>query len=255
MNIAASSTASAVGAPTFRMFVFLGLVNLLSAAIATSSPDPLDSTASACQPNATRERLWPELDPNCGQAPKRRLSASVNASEGEFPSFVALKMNVWGQEWGPGIACGGVLITNQLVLTAAHCIEKKWDIHAEPTIWSPLYWWQHNIKGIQVSRRCVSTRYQLNPIIYDIAVLRLERPLELSRLVQTACLPEREHGLREQLWAVGHGRINDKRGPIGGRLQKMPVKEKQCRPADLHQTHICFRPSDPKFIGSACSGE
>jgi chymotrypsin len=90
--------------------------------------------------------------------------------------------------------CGGVLVHNRFVLTAAHCVSKLMPsqllavtgLHLRTDVSS--YAMNNSYK---VSNIFVHENYKQTTLENDIAILKLEKPVKLSSNVTAICLPER----------------------------------------------------------------
>jgi len=119
-------------------------------------------------------------DCKCGLAQRRsRIIGGSETEVNEYPWMVALFH--WGR-----VHCGGALINNQWVLTAAHCIEKD---GMEVVLGA------HNLKSnFPKSIRMKATniiKHPQNNDVYDVALLKLERPIDFSKHehIRPICLP------------------------------------------------------------------
>ena len=140
----------------------------------------------------------------CGRSPNFKQGYIVNgndASEGEFPSFVQLR--------GPtGGTCGGVIVSDWHVFTAAHCVSridpKEYD-QRNPQAMHPslltvfagsvMVWPKPdpNRQEFKVAKVCLAkfNRFSVNVhrIRFDVAVLRLATKITFNKYIQPACWP------------------------------------------------------------------
>lgn len=188
--------------------------------------------------------------------PNNRIAGGYTAQEGEFPSFVSLL----GKRRDLFSLCSGVAISDQLILTAAHCFpnSESWDrIIAAPGIRrpQPSDIRRKQIKIYDVDLACRSRLYDENAEFpeYDYQVLRLSKPIPGIRYSKLAAndVPLGSRGI-----VAGIGLIdNSGYQPIyADSLQALPVQRVQCG-WNGKPSHICFQSYDPGYIGDTCSGD
>merc|ERR1711962_502849 len=96
--------------------------------------------------------------------------------------------------------CGGTLIANDIVITAAHCMVDKYGSEYRPNRWTIMLgsmkrYAHFDDKGFDqekqrrfVDKIIVHEHYNDYTNDNDIAILRLSRPVEFSNQIQPACI-------------------------------------------------------------------
>lgn len=158
--------------------------------------------------------------------PSNTIVEGENAQAGEFPSNVV---------FSGGVLCGGVLVHEDIVLTAAHCI----DGETPPQV---------RIGGItsgtgeliNVEDSIVHPNYGAQQLINDIAILILAQPSAAPIATYNAEDDTPEGG--ESVMAMGYGRTDPNSGGGSSTLQKLDmtiVGDDEC--SDRYEDH------DPDF--------
>ncbi|XP_006643254.3 serine protease 27-like [Lepisosteus oculatus] len=148
-----------------------------------------------------------------------------DAGEGIWPWQVFLKMK---NTDGRNGSCGGSLISDVWVLTAAHCLDSLFY----PTS-SVVYLGAYQLDKAgshQVNRTIadvvIHSKYTIPTKGYDIALVKLDRPVPLSRFIQTVPLAEPSDLFtsRSDCWVTGWGRVQqNSRLPFPRTLQKVKI--------------------------------
>ncbi|GLG93532.1 Chymotrypsin [Gryllus bimaculatus] len=240
----------------------LFLVALLAAvAAAAASPSPIDWTK--VQPihevspslKAYHEKLVQSGMPY--STPNGRIVGGIEASPHSIPYQVALLLDT-----GAGTAfCGGSLLNNEWVLTAAHCAEVAQSV--------TVILGAHNVQEEEAEQvRQVSTGIVVHPawnsllLQNDIALIRLPQPVTYNANIQPIRLPRRSESSqtfnKEITLASGWGKPTDSATAISPVLRyvRSPVISKlSCNLqyfGVIQDSHICTSGSGGK---STCSGD
>ncbi|XP_055012307.1 serine protease 27-like, partial [Boleophthalmus pectinirostris] len=146
------------------------------------------------------------LAPVCGGAPLNvRIVGGQTASPGFWPWMVSIRPGERGQ---PHV-CGGSLINQQWVLTAAHCLDPLRD--REPIF---VYLGRHNYSDPnpnEVERRVITVKRhpQFDDVFfdYDMCLLELDSPVTFSQYIQPVCLAARGSSVHSGVsaWVAGWG--------------------------------------------------
>merc|ERR1712048_54839 len=154
-----------------------------------------------CSQDKCVTKVWePATDGRCGQnfIIGGRVIGGIDTKPGEMPWQVGL-WKVGTDGWNDEFYCGGTVINEWFVLTAAHCIEEVWE---EDLV---LKFGDHNRdKTIEMEKKGKPPRgfqrgeveliiphdgWDAETLENDIAMLKLRTPIKFTRTVQPACLP------------------------------------------------------------------
>lgn len=229
----------------------------------------LNLALAIAQTNADTESTGiASLPEGCGRYSTKisRISGGYPAKKGQFPAYVYLEVLLGGEA---SSFCGGTLISDQHVLTAAHCVHDK-DLkrdykllphlgHLRPPNHLSPFNSNHTFK---TEKLCHSKRYpqDMERPKFDLAIIKLDKKVKFNKFIQPACLPLRHKNvLANQAFAIGLGAMElDQFGSVVKRaagLQVLPVKETECSNGDRDELKICFTDRDPNYVGDTCSGD
>ncbi|KAK1898430.1 Chymotrypsin-C [Dissostichus eleginoides] len=197
----------------------------------------------------------------CGQptiAPVvSRVVGGEDVRPNSWPWQISLQYNRQG-EWRH--TCGGTLISDQWVLTAAHCISSGREYRVAMG--------KHNLIETEQSAVFMGTsnivvHEKWNPFFIrnDIALIKLESPVSSSDSIMAACLPPAGFTLPhdEPCYVTGWGRVYTG-GPIADILQQalLPVVDHAtCTKSDwwgaqVKETMVC---AGGDGVVSGCNGD
>jgi len=156
-------------------------------------------------------------DPVCGRPPNanRRVLDGEPAGFGSFPWQALIRV-------GKG-KCGGVLVNRRHVVTAGHCVKNK--VLSSVTVTLGEYHLKSSREPLpdqsfRVIKAVVHPRFQFSPAAdrFDVAVLRLDRPVRYAPHIAPICLPEvgRDPSPGTQAYVAGWGALipEDVTGPL-----------------------------------------
>ncbi|XP_041672304.1 chymotrypsin-like protease CTRL-1 [Cheilinus undulatus] len=145
---------------------------------------------------------------DCGIAPlNTRIVGGVNASAGSWPWQVSMHFEVGSAAQH---ICGGTLISNEWVLTAAHCIvtnvTRFWTLYmGRETQSGP----NNNEESRSVSQIIVHPDYNNTLFNNDIALMKLSSPVSFTNFIRPICLASNSSQVHTNTscWATGWGRL------------------------------------------------
>ncbi|KAM4632441.1 transmembrane protease serine 9-like [Discoglossus pictus] len=154
--------------------------------------------------------LSPSITPSsdtmiCG-APlaSSRIVGGTNAVQGEWPWQVSLR------HWGSHI-CGGALISNQWVMSAAHCVgnfASPWSYEVRLGAYNLSETSSHEVTS-SVKEIIVHPLYKGARSRGDIALLKLSQPITYTNYILPVCVPTPSYTFPDEMncWVTGWGSI------------------------------------------------
>ncbi|NXH42107.1 TMPS5 protease, partial [Dicaeum eximium] len=156
----------------------------------------------------------------CGlQAGAVRVVGGTDVSPGRWPWQVSVCQ-------GSRHRCGGSVLAPEWILTAAHCVHRylgylSWQVFAGIVTHSSL----GPGAGVPVRDIIPHPLYSDSSLDYDIALLRLRVPLNVSGAIRAACLPPSPRDLLQgtQCWVSGWGYTAPGQAQVAGTLKEALV--------------------------------
>uniref|UniRef100_A0A8C0C1J4 Coagulation factor XI n=1 Tax=Buteo japonicus TaxID=224669 RepID=A0A8C0C1J4_9AVES len=134
-----------------------------------------------------------------------RIVGGTDSSPGEWPWQVSLHVKLSRQRH----LCGGSIISNQWILTAAHCNPNIWRVYAGILKQSEI---NEDTPFFKVEEIIVHPQYKYAQTGYDIALMKLDKPMNFTDLQLPICLPSKEDAniLYTDCWVIGWGYRKEK---------------------------------------------
>ncbi|GIX74442.1 prothrombin, partial [Caerostris extrusa] len=114
------------------------------------------------------------------------------------------------KDFGDNLECGGSIINQNFILTAAHCLfvkvsqERRLEKNVIVKLGLTNVKNQSSMEEFEVKEFLIHPQYQPGDLLdYDIALLQLKRPIQFSALVRPICLPPAELPPNSTLYKPG----------------------------------------------------
>ncbi|XP_029412254.1 plasma kallikrein isoform X2 [Nannospalax galili] len=181
----------------------------------------------------------------CATKTNVRIVGGTNSSLGEWPWQVSLQVKLTTQNH----LCGGSIIGRQWILTAAHCF----DGIPYRDVWR-IYGGILNLSDVtketpfsKIKELIIHEKYKIAEGNYDIALIKLQTPLNYTEFQKPICLPSKDdtYTIYTNCWVTGWGYTKEK-GDIQNTLQKATIPlvaneecQKRYRDYIITKTMIC----------------
>lgn len=166
--------------------------------LSSTNPPPGPTQAPTSAPTAapTPGPTSPSQE-SCGISPRRRIVNGQEARQGAWPWAVILGRSRFGG--GFQVMCGGTLVDEDTIVTAAHCFDSipgqqgpnmvrlgDHDITTTSDGATPV--------DISIARSIQHPGWNSNTLSDDICIVKLSRPVAFSKNIKRACLPDAYKG-------------------------------------------------------------
>uniref|UniRef100_A0A182J785 Uncharacterized protein n=1 Tax=Anopheles atroparvus TaxID=41427 RepID=A0A182J785_ANOAO len=246
-------------------FVIAGLLAVCSLGAA----ERIEIDWSRVKPVDEFDHYWRRLPADMqylrNSRPSGRIVGGYQASAGQFP-YQALLLTDVGN--GYSSLCGGSVITNNFILTAAHCVTDDFKniLNGGTAILGAINREVYEATQQRISYARANIRvhpsYDVNNILNDIATVRLNAPIVYGSYVKAIALPARSDSRTFggfEGTASGFGRTSDTSSTVSSvlRYTRNPVMTNaQCNnfwsPTQVMAQHVCF---DPTGGRATCNGD
>uniref|UniRef100_A0A6G1SMW2 Plasma kallikrein n=1 Tax=Aceria tosichella TaxID=561515 RepID=A0A6G1SMW2_9ACAR len=167
---------------------------------------------------------------------------------GEFPFLVSLAIDRPGEN----NQCGGSIIDDRHIITAAHCVYGSTKVEAKLGC-HEISKCKHSSK---IDRQWIHHEYKVTRNLHfnDVAILRTKDSINFTDLIKPVSLPDRledDYEIGESLTVAGWGKTHDDQG-VTDIARKVDVEVKTCPVPQPLESHVCAgSPSKGGCVGDA----
>ncbi|XP_009582029.1 PREDICTED: transmembrane protease serine 5, partial [Fulmarus glacialis] len=196
----------------------------------------------------------------CGLRPgAARVVGGVDAPPGRWPWQVSVYH-------GSQHHCGGSVLAREWIVTAAHCVHSYRQLQASAWLVFAGIITHGSIKqgaGVSVKKIIYHPLYNDNSLDYDIALMKLQVPLNFSDAIRAVCLPPSHQDLFQgtQCWVSGWGYTRLDQGQVTETLKEALVPligSKRCNSSCMYAGELTARMLCAGYLHGkidACQGD
>lgn len=146
----------------------------------------------------------------CGIVEVPLIIGGVKAVDNEFPHMVVIGFGDESNANNLGWHCGGTLISENYILTAAHCVNHREKGDAQRVRLGTIYLNLTNshLQDIEIVERLIHPNYTSKSKYNDIALLKLKHDVDFNAYVRPACLNTNENIKWTKSLATGFGKLS-----------------------------------------------
>lgn len=190
--------------------------------------------------------------------PNMSIVNGEDAPECAWKWQVGLKSSRTGRPW-----CGGMLVSPEWVLTAAHCLAGE----PQNGIWVVAGEWNvrttsGNEQTVQSASWVDHPQYDRSTTDHDFGLIRLSSPMEMNGCVGTVCLPEADVAPGSTCWITGWGTLSSGgsspdilQEAAVGVLSNQDCKNTNYASSQITDSMLCAQGRNSNGITDACQGD
>ncbi|XP_042872118.1 uncharacterized protein LOC122253260 isoform X2 [Penaeus japonicus] len=190
----------------------------------------------------------------CGLRFNKKIVGGKPSDIAQYPWQIGL-----ARKYDNFVFCGGSIISDQYILTAAHCVDQNLPENLVVRVGETSR--SGPAMTIDVKQIIVHERYTYESIVaYDIALLKLAWPIEFSESVLPVCLPDNKKTFNKKKAIVTGWGKDDASGSVLETLHEVSVKvysTRKCKKQSLykddeiHKNIVCAASNNR----DACQGD